>query len=64
VSIADISSRDPEMYLKTKVHGIDLLFQKDAFFLVSGFPKLTIGLSHYSFGDLLTLKELSPPQIE
>jgi len=60
VSITDISSRDPEMYLETKVQNITVLFQKDAFFLMSGFPKLTIGLSHYSFGDLLTLKELEP----
>jgi len=48
------------MYLKTEAHEINVLFQKDAFFLVSGFPKLTIGLAHYSFGDLLALKELEP----
>lgn len=60
MSVTDISSRDPEMYLKTKVQNIEVLVQKDVFFLLSGFPKLTIGLVHHYFGDLLALKELEP----
>ena len=60
MSIKDISDYNPEQYLKTEAHTINVLFQKDAFFLVSGFTKLTIGLAHYSFGDLLALKELEP----
>jgi hypothetical protein len=60
VSIKDISDYDPERYLKTEAQTIKVLFQKDAFFLVSGFSKLTIGLAHYSFGELLALQELEP----
>jgi len=60
VSIKDVSDYDPEQYLKMEIHKINILLQRDAFFLVSGFPKLTIGLAHYSFGDLLALKELEP----
>jgi len=49
---------DPS-YRKT-IQNIEIFFQSDAYFLVSGFRKLTIGLAHTSYGDLLTIKEFDP----
>ena len=51
---------DPESYYKLNVQGIEIFLQMDAYFMVSGLPKLTIDLSHSTYGDLLTIKEFDP----
>lgn len=48
---------DPESYYKLNVQGIEIFFQMDAYFMVSGLSKLTIDLSHSTHGDLLTIRE-------
>lgn len=56
----EISQYAPESYIKTQVEGIDILFHMDAYFMVSGMPKLTIAISHTAYGDFLTIKEFDP----
>ena len=60
VSISEKPQSDPESYFKINYQGIDLYFHVDAYFMVSGLPKLTIALLHSSYGDFLTIMEFDP----
>ncbi|HUX99267.1 MAG TPA: hypothetical protein VMV49_06900 [Candidatus Deferrimicrobium sp.] len=59
MSIQQIPSDNLESYIKLRKYNLDILLQMDAYFMVSGLPKLTLVLLHSSHGNFLTLEEFN-----
>ena len=60
VSLQNLADYDSDAYVKVNSQGIEVLFQRDAYFMVSGLHKITICLSQSPYGTLLTIKEFDP----
>ncbi|MHA1129515.1 MAG: hypothetical protein ACTSQI_17800 [Candidatus Helarchaeota archaeon] len=60
MNIQRISEKDQDQYYKITKNGLNIFIHHDAFFMISGFPKVTIDLTNTPYGDYLIINELNP----
>ena len=60
VSLHKMSDYDQERYLKITAQNINIYLEYDAYFMMSGIPKLTLDLTDTPYGNYLIIRELNP----